>query len=586
MSISFSGLTSGLDTSSWVESLTALKRAKVDTLEEEKETVLLSQETLNSIKSFFTSFRTTIEKITDTKFNVASMDLFTQKLVNSSDTSKITATATNEAAENSYDIQVDQLASNTQAASGYSYVTTIIQTTTATLDSKLSTIGVKAGTIGVNVDGVNHNLTITENDTISSLITKFQNLGVSANYNEQSGIFSLNINASDITDTGNTGIVDALHLEDDNKGYKTNSSLQITKEETVYSAATEDTKLSELGVQNGTITIEAYGNNFDFAINNNTTLGDFITFLQGNGIDASLDSEGNLTISDIEIVSEGTTNIKDALGLNEGESVSSNKQVTGDLSYSVVETTTTVANEDTALKDLGITVNDGDTVIIENSAGQLSTITLTDTSTLGDLIQGMEGGGLSAELTPEGSLEISGGTITGGSLDIKDGLGLTESVTGKDTVSGILYTNTTTTIEATESTALSKYGITDSMSESDRSVVLYNRNQESVGTLVVTSTSTIGDLIEFVNNHGASAGLSDGRLSISNGYIENAALERSMGLSKNSTNSYALSSVIMTTTSVVATEDARLGDIISNLGTESSVSGGYSASFNGTAMGF
>ena len=43
MSISFSGLASGLDTSSWVESLVALKRAKITTLEEEKSTLELTQ---------------------------------------------------------------------------------------------------------------------------------------------------------------------------------------------------------------------------------------------------------------------------------------------------------------------------------------------------------------------------------------------------------------------------------------------------------------------------------------------------------------------------------------------------------------
>ena len=37
MTISFSGLASGLDTSSWVESLVKLKQAKIDTLQEEKE---------------------------------------------------------------------------------------------------------------------------------------------------------------------------------------------------------------------------------------------------------------------------------------------------------------------------------------------------------------------------------------------------------------------------------------------------------------------------------------------------------------------------------------------------------------------
>ena len=75
MTISFSGLASGLDTSSWVESLVALKQAKIDTLEEEKETVLLSKETLDNIKSFFTSFRSMIEKVTDAQLGVASMDL-------------------------------------------------------------------------------------------------------------------------------------------------------------------------------------------------------------------------------------------------------------------------------------------------------------------------------------------------------------------------------------------------------------------------------------------------------------------------------------------------------------------------------
>ena len=69
MTISFSGLASGLDTSSWVESLVALKQAKIDTLEEEKETVLLSKETLDNIKSFFTSFRSMIEKVTDAQFD-------------------------------------------------------------------------------------------------------------------------------------------------------------------------------------------------------------------------------------------------------------------------------------------------------------------------------------------------------------------------------------------------------------------------------------------------------------------------------------------------------------------------------------
>ena len=61
MSISFSGLTSGLDTSSWIESLVSLKRAKVTTLQTQREEIVASKDTLNSIKSFFTAFRSTLQ---------------------------------------------------------------------------------------------------------------------------------------------------------------------------------------------------------------------------------------------------------------------------------------------------------------------------------------------------------------------------------------------------------------------------------------------------------------------------------------------------------------------------------------------
>ena len=70
MSISFSGLASGLDTSSWIESLVALKRAKVTVLQEQKEELVVSKDALSSIKNLFNSFRSTIEKITDTRFNI------------------------------------------------------------------------------------------------------------------------------------------------------------------------------------------------------------------------------------------------------------------------------------------------------------------------------------------------------------------------------------------------------------------------------------------------------------------------------------------------------------------------------------
>ena len=211
MSISFSGLASGLDTSSWVESLVALKKAKVTSLEEEKKEVQSLQETLTQIKSFFSSFRSMLEKVTDAKFGVASMDLFAQNLATSSNLEALTASATTEAEEATYNVLVDKLASETKANSNYSYMTTIIQTTTATVDSKLINLGVKAGNIGVTVNGVEHGINITENDTISTFIEKLNNIGVKASYNEGSGVFSIDVGENSIRDIDSTGIVDALH---------------------------------------------------------------------------------------------------------------------------------------------------------------------------------------------------------------------------------------------------------------------------------------------------------------------------------------------------------------------------------------
>ena len=385
MTISFSGLASGLDTSSWVESLVKLKQAKIDTLEEEKETVLLSKETLDNIKSFFASFRSVIEKVTDAKFGIPTMDLFAQNLATSANLDILTGTATTEAEQGTYNVLVDQLATNTAVNSNYSYMTTIVQTTTATLDSKLTHLGVKAGNIGVTVDGIERTLTLTENDTIGSFIEKLREIGVEASYNDKTGVFSVDIDNNAINDIDNTGIVDALHLQGVNEGY-TSDSLKITQTDTVYSAATRDTLMSELGAQAGVITVRANNADYNVTLTSSSTLGSFIDDLKNCNINVTLDATGVLTIEDANITDEGTTNIKDALGLD--LDIYSNTQKSTDLSHKSIITQTTTATSGTLLKDLGdgISITNGQTVIIKNSNNEFTTITVGTTTTVGDLL--------------------------------------------------------------------------------------------------------------------------------------------------------------------------------------------------------
>ncbi len=435
MSISFSGLASGLDTSSWVESLVALKKAKVTSLEEQKKEVLSLQETLSQIKSFFSSFRSMLEKVTDAKLGAgSSMDLFAQNLAVSSNLEALTAAATSEAEEATYNVKVDKLATETRANSNYSYMTTIVQTTTATADSKLINLGVKAGDIGVTVNGIKHGISITENDTISTFIEKLQNIGVKASYNEKTGIFSVDVSATAI-DEGNTDIVKALHLGGVNEGY-TSKDLTTVKTDTIYSAATESTKMSELGVNAGTITINANDKDYNIAITNNTTLGDFVKALNDNKIDATLDKTGVLTISDATIINEGGTGILKALGL--AVDIYGKSQVTGNLKHETITTQTTTATTSTKLKELqgGSGIKDGDTVVVKNSNNEEVTITLGAESTLGDLLTGLTNAGMYAALKSDGTVEISGGTITGGKFKAEEVLGLekepyTAMVTGK-----------------------------------------------------------------------------------------------------------------------------------------------------------
>ncbi len=424
MTISFSGLASGLDTSSWVESLVKLKQAKIDTLEEEKENILLSRETLDNIKSFFSSFRSVIEKVTDAKFGIPAMDLFAQNLATSSNLDILTGSATTEAEQGKYDVLVNQLATNSEANSRYAYMTTIVQTTTATYDSKLTHLGVKAGNIGITVDGVERSITISENETIQSFRDKLEEIGVKSSYNENTGVFCIDIDKDAINDIDNTGIISALHLEGVNEGY-TSDSLQTSKTDTIYSAATTSTLMSELGAKNGVVQVRANDADYRITITNSTTLGSFINDLKSHNIEAELDNNGILTISDARITDEGTTNILNALGLD--SDIYSNKQISGELSHKSILITSTEVSANTLLKDLGegINITNGQTVILKNSNNVYKTITVGTGTTVGKLLTDITNAGLYAELNSDGRVEISGGTITGGSFDAISALKLT-----------------------------------------------------------------------------------------------------------------------------------------------------------------
>ena len=204
--ISFSGLVTGLDTDSWVSALTALKNAKVEELESERTEVVSLRDAVSGIKNFFSSFRTSLERLTDAKFGVPSMDLFVQNLANSSNPSKVTGSATYEAAREDYEVGVTQVATSTKVNTAVRQTVTV--TNTAELTTKLSVLGVEEGFVSFN----NREIEIENSDTIQSLLDKLYGIGITADYDEETGLFTV---ASDIyeSDDGKTKLFSALGLE-------------------------------------------------------------------------------------------------------------------------------------------------------------------------------------------------------------------------------------------------------------------------------------------------------------------------------------------------------------------------------------
>ena len=554
MTISFSGLASGLDTSSWVESLVALKQAKVETLEEEKETVLLSQETLNNIKSFFSSFRSMIEKVTDAKFGVASMDLFAQNLANSSDLEILTASATPEAEEATYNVLVDNLATNTEVVSGSKLVNTIVQTNTATLDSKLLDLGVKTGDIGVNVSGVSHTISITENDTISSFIEKLQNIGVEASYNEKSGVFSINLDDGCIDDTlavqedGSigTGIVEVLHLSEVG-GYES-TFLQTSTVETIVNAATGATKISELGnINSGDIIVKANSTEYRIAIDQNTTLQDLLDELKAINVEASLSKEGILTINDAEIKDPNGTGIIDALGLE--FDINSSTQVAGDLFYETIVTTVTDATITTRLEDLECwesVANESPVIIAQDAEGNKTTISISGTMTIGDVVNSINSAGLTASLTGSGVLNVSGGTISGNfaeALGIDSASGNTGGVSAEG---NILYTKEVT--YATGSTTLKELGIDVTKPSSGYALAVFNSSNQLQAEISVNENMSIDDIFSQLASYGITGSINNGRITLNSpqgAWIQGSVAE-ALGIS-------TLTDVVITTTNQSST---------------------------------
>ena len=511
--ISFSGLSaSGLDTSSWVDALVSVKQQTITSLEQQKAEKENLLSIVNNIKSYFSSFQTCLQKITDSQYGIASMDLFMQNLALSSNSSIATATATTEAARQSYDVAVDSLATATKATSGYSQ----FEVKTADLNTTFGTLGGKNGTITVNSQSFN----VTTEDTLQNLIDKFKNVGVDAKFDESKGTFTIGMDLNKI-DEGATNLKNALKLANNNVSGAVSGSV-------VY--ASRNTEFYKLGLNGGDINIEGVkhtitknGNNYTIqkdggaAVQMNT-LGEFLDYLKSSAVgadDATVDTKGHITIKGATLDKvEGGTNLMDVLNLIESQKRTVSES--GALSYIEVR----VADLNTKLSALGIT---GDTTLVAGGTNN----TISNDKTLGDIKNILKNAGVDMSVDSRGIITIDthGNEISGTLLDVLN----LDPTKGGTTISSSAHQ---ATLKADGNTKLSELGIT-----TDKKYIAY----KSDGTALTTEISnvegkTVNEFVNALKNSGLDAKFDEKthQITIKDGYIE-GSLADALGMTQLST---------------------------------------------------
>ena len=250
MTISFSGLASGLDTSSWVEALVSAKKEEVKKYETSLEELQTQKTTLNDTRNVFSTLRSAIEKLTDAKFG-GTFDLFAKNSAKSSNEDIFTATVTSNALRQNYDIKVQQLATATKATSKDS------ASAVADDETLLSNLGITSGTLTAYVNGEKHTINIDKEDTVGDLKARMAEFGVKTEIDE-SGVLSFSaqngsdsINIGSTTDSSNIVSLIGLTKQEDGTYSSTNSLYKAS----VASKLTADDSGFNQKITVGTFTI-------------------------------------------------------------------------------------------------------------------------------------------------------------------------------------------------------------------------------------------------------------------------------------------------------------------------------------------
>lgn len=320
MSISFSGLASGLDTSGWVEALVSVKQEKVTSLKLDLSVIQKEKNTLSSTRSVFNDLRTALEKLTDKKFG-GTFDLFGKNIATSSNNDIFTATANGDAVRQDYQIAVQQLATYTKATSKDT------ASAVADDDTKLSSLGITEGSFTVYVDGVKTAIDIDKNTTLGDLKNSLSEAGINTEVDGE-GVLKFTpaeegktISIGSTTDSSNLISLTGLSLLEDGSYASTNSLFKAN----ISSKLTDISSGFNSQITAGTFTI----GDAEFVINEKTTLSSLINDINNSEKAQATaywdDATGKLSITSKKEgasyinIEAGTSNFTDVMGFTTTE---------------------------------------------------------------------------------------------------------------------------------------------------------------------------------------------------------------------------------------------------------------------------
>ena len=196
-SIRLSGLATGMDTDAMVKSMLTADQEKIDKAQQKEQTLNWQQEIYREVMSDLIDFNDKYFSLTS-KDSILSSSAWNTLSISSSNSSVITATGTAGANNIDYKFDVKRLAEPAKATSSLSLNkdSKLVDDLKATKDT---TFKIELGKDDKNNPIYSKNITIEDDDTIESLISKINNSTdgkIKASYSEMTGKFTIETKAT------------------------------------------------------------------------------------------------------------------------------------------------------------------------------------------------------------------------------------------------------------------------------------------------------------------------------------------------------------------------------------------------------